>query len=131
MYTFSPIPKTSKKTIRIIGIVIIVTTLFGIGVLVGATVGASSYAFDGKVESKLLSQVKKTLDEKFVFWKASSTLPTDKELEYGMVKGFVDSYKDPYTVFFPPSEAKSFAENVVASVIARITFIAKSYANFF
>ncbi len=118
MYTLSPIPKTPQgatRTIRIIGIIIIITTLFGIGVLVGATVGASSYATDGKIESSLLSQVKTTLDQKFVFWKASSTLPTDKELEYGMIRGFVESYKDPYTIFFPPEEAKSFTENVQGS----------------
>jgi carboxyl-terminal processing protease len=32
-----------------------------------------------------------------------------------MLKGYVESYKDPYTVFFPPKEAKSFAENVKGS----------------
>jgi carboxyl-terminal processing protease len=76
---------------------------------------ADDYASDGKIESTLLKQVKSTIDEKFIFWKASSTLPTPKELEYGMIKGYVESYKDPYTVFFPPVEAKSFSQTVKGS----------------
>jgi carboxyl-terminal processing protease len=32
-----------------------------------------------------------------------------------MIAGYVASFKDPYTVFFPPKEAKSFAENVKGS----------------
>jgi carboxyl-terminal processing protease len=32
-----------------------------------------------------------------------------------MIRGYVESYKDPYTVFFPPKEAKNFAENVKGS----------------
>lgn len=94
---------------------IIGAALFGSGLVMGATLGGSNYAAGGKVESALLREVKDTLDTKFVFWKASSTLPTDKDFEYGMIKGYVDSYKDPYTVFFPPREAKSFTENVQGS----------------
>ena len=40
---------------------------------------------------------------------------TNQELEYGIIKGYVASYKDPYTIFFPPKEAKSFTENVKGS----------------
>lgn len=89
--------------------------LFAAGVLVGASVGATTYGADGKVDSPLLGQVKEILDDKFVFWKASSTLPTSQELEYGIIKGYVDTYEDPYTVFLPPAESKSFAENVQGS----------------
>jgi carboxyl-terminal processing protease len=59
--------------------------------------------------------VRSIIDEKFIMWKASSSLPTSKELEYGMIAGYVSSYKDPYTVFFPPVEAKSFSETVKGS----------------
>ncbi len=105
-----------KRAIRLLGGIIIISTLFGVGVLVGAQItNDSNYAANGKIESPLLSQVKATIDEKFIFWKASSTAPTAKELEYGMIQGYVNSYKDPYTVFFPPVEAKSFAQNVKGS----------------
>ncbi|MDP1718831.1 MAG: S41 family peptidase [bacterium] len=36
----------------------------------------------------------------------------DKDMVYGAVAGLVDSLKDPYTVFFPPVEAKKFEQDV-------------------
>lgn len=105
----------SNKVIRIVLGAVFIGVLFGAGVLVGAALSQSDYGIQKKIESTLLGQVKSNLDEKFIFWKASSTLPTEKELEYGMIEGYVNSYKDPYTVFFPPQKAKSFAENVQGS----------------
>ena len=32
-----------------------------------------------------------------------------------MVSGYVSSFKDPYTAYFPPVEAKTFEENVKGS----------------
>lgn len=83
--------------------------------LAGQAMNERTARTDGKLDSALLSLVQESINTKFVFWKASSTLPTDKELEYGMIQGYVAAYKDPYTVFFPPEEAKSFAENVQGS----------------
>jgi carboxyl-terminal processing protease len=104
-----------NRTARITGIILLVAVLFGAGILVGGAMGTAGERADGKLDSPLLSQVQSALNDKFIFWKASSTLPTDKDLEYGMIKGYVESYKDPYTVFFPPQEAKSFAEDVQGS----------------
>lgn len=107
-----------NSILKSIGIGIFIFGLFSLGFLVGNVVGSTSYAaggIDEKFNSKLLNKVGDVLNEKFVFWKASSTLPTDKDLEYGMIKGYVDSYKDPYTVFFPPEEAKNFSQNVQGS----------------
>ncbi len=115
MNTILSIFNHSKHRARPVTIVLLVTVLFGAGILVGAAMSDRTNKMDGKLDSALLSQVQGALNDKFVFWKASSTLPTDKELEYGMITGYVDSYKDPYTVFFPPQEAKSFAENVQGS----------------
>jgi C-terminal processing protease CtpA/Prc len=108
------VPKsgTKKLIIKSIGIGSIVFALFAVGFLVGNATATKTYAEGSKIESALLDKVQSTIDQKFVFWKSSSTLPTKKELEYGMIAGLVASYKDPYTVFFPPKEAKSFAENV-------------------
>lgn len=106
----------SKKVLRIIGTIIVVLGLLGVGYVIGATMNNDeNYAKDGKIDSVLLSQVKDILDQKFIFWKASSTPPTAKDLEYGMIKGYVEAYKDPYTVFFPPVESKSFSETVKGS----------------
>jgi carboxyl-terminal processing protease len=115
MTTIFTSPHHPKRAARIVGFVLLVAILFGAGVLVGAAMSSYAQRTDGKLDSELLSKVQSTLNEKFVFWKASSTLPTDQEFEYGIIKGYVDSFKDPYTVFFPPQEAKSFAENVQGS----------------
>jgi len=106
---------SGKHRARLIGVVILVIVLFGAGILVGAAMNDRTNRADGKLDSALLSQVQAAINQKFVFWKASSTLPTDKELEYGMIEGYVAAYKDPYTIFFPPTEAKSFTENVQGS----------------
>ncbi len=62
-----------------------------------------------------LDEVKALIDSKFISWKATYTPPTAKELEYGIIRGYVDAYKDPYTVYFPPVEAQQFAQNVKGS----------------
>lgn len=58
------------------------------------------------------------------FWKAwniinekyvpttSSTTPTDQEKVWGAIQGLAASTGDPYTVFFPPVEAKAFDEQI-------------------
>lgn len=56
-----------------------------------------------------------TLDANYVITHASSTLPTTKDRVYGAISGLAASYDDPYTVFFPPEEAKQFADNISGS----------------
>lgn len=110
---------TAKK--RYLAVTIMGLSLFLIGYLVGGKsftqVQAQSVMTLQAVKSGggLLGEVTGILDSKFIHWKASTTLPTEKEKEYGMIKGYVDAYKDPYTVFFPPVQAKSFAQNVKGS----------------
>lgn len=41
--------------------------------------------------------------------------PSDQDKVYGAISGLVASYKDPYTMFFPPKEAKLFNEQVKGS----------------
>lgn len=110
---------SNKNLLRVVSFLAFVGLLFGAGILVGASVGnsvgATTFGADFKLDSPLFQKVMNNIDEKFIFWKSSSTLPTSKELEYGVIKGYVSSYKDPYTVFFPPKEAKSFNENVKGS----------------
>ena len=55
------------------------------------------------------------LDANYVNTHASSTLPTAKERVLGAIQGLAASYGDPYTVFFPPKEAKIFAESIAGS----------------
>jgi len=55
------------------------------------------------------------LDVNFILTHASSTLPTAKDRLFGAISGLATSYGDPYTVFFPPKEAKVFAESISGS----------------
>ena len=55
------------------------------------------------------------LEANYVITHASSTLPTVKDRIYGAISGLASSYGDPYTVFFPPKEAKAFADNISGS----------------
>ncbi len=51
------------------------------------------------------------LDEKLV--NTGSTTPQDKI--WGSIQGLASSYGDPYTVFFPPVESKTFAEDIAGN----------------
>jgi carboxyl-terminal processing protease len=51
----------------------------------------------------------------YVITHASSTLPSAKDRIYGAISGLASSYDDPYTVFFPPEEAKNFADDIAGS----------------
>ncbi len=110
---------TKNFAIKSIAVGTFIFAVFAIGFLIGGamntTVKAQTSFSDIVLNTPLFNSVKDNLDGKFVFWKSSSTLPTSKELEYGMIRGYVESYKDPYTVFFPPVEAKNFAETVKGS----------------
>ena len=55
------------------------------------------------------------LEANYIITHASSTLPSTKERLFGAIEGLASSYDDPYTVFFPPTEAKAFAENISGS----------------
>lgn len=55
------------------------------------------------------------LDANFVQAHASTTLPTTEEKVWGAIKGLTASYKDPYTVFMPPADAKQFQEDIAGN----------------
>ncbi|HEY4501256.1 MAG TPA: S41 family peptidase [Candidatus Paceibacterota bacterium] len=55
------------------------------------------------------------LETQYVITHASSTLPTIQERVFGAIEGLATSYDDPYTVYFPPKEAKAFADNISGS----------------
>src|SRR3990167_9577298 len=55
------------------------------------------------------------LDEKFVGASSTSPKVADQTKIWGAIEGLTDSYGDPYTVFFPPVESKSFEEEISGS----------------
>ena len=52
------------------------------------------------------------LETHYVITHASSTLPSVKERLFGAIQGLTASYGDPYTVYFPPEEAKQFNDSI-------------------
>ncbi len=51
------------------------------------------------------------LDQKFV----ESASTTGQQKVWGSIEGLASSYKDPYTVFFPPVESKMFQEDIAGN----------------
>ena len=105
--------KLISKTLKIA----LVVAIFVGGIFIGKfssagtiTIGPGSSA--SVSENKDLNQfwgVWKLLNEKYPF---KDKIPADNERIYGAISGMVSSFKDPYTMFFPPKEAKMFAEEV-------------------
>ena len=50
-------------------------------------------------------EVWNALNTNYVVTHASSTIPTLQAKEWGAIEGLTASYGDPYTVFFPPTQA--------------------------
>ena len=82
-----------------------------------ATVNAGgTVVFDAGVEGvdfDLFWEVWNLLDEKYVSSAVGTTTKeiTSQEKLYGAIQGLTNSYGDPYTVFFPPKESKTFTED--------------------
>ena len=64
---------------------------------------------------KIISNIKSTIDDRFVNSRPSSTIPNSQDLQYGIISGFVASYGDPYTQYFSPAIAKQFNETLMGS----------------
>ena len=60
----------------------------------------------------LFWQVWNTINDKYVATHGTSTVITSQDRVYGAIKGMVASMGDPYTVFFPPSDAALFKSEI-------------------
>jgi carboxyl-terminal processing protease len=57
----------------------------------------------------------KILDEKFAPTASTTPSISNQDKIWGSISGLASAYGDPYTVFFPPVESKSFAEEISGS----------------
>lgn len=98
------------------GVLVAVALAFGAGLYAGHVGGPAVAAQSGTAAADLAQfwRVWELLDEHFIET-ASSTRPTDQEKIFGAIKGLTESYGDPYTVFFPPEDAKEFNEEISGS----------------
>jgi len=117
-----------RATSRSVAFALVAAIAFGIGLLFGSSGTATSVVShvpflgdnldatpDPSVDLGDFWKAWNALDANYVNTHASSTLPTAKERILGAIEGLAASYGDPYTVFFPPKEAKAFAESIAGS----------------
>jgi carboxyl-terminal processing protease len=114
----------SKLFVRILYVVISLFIIGGIFFL-GFYFGYSHRPEIDKVTSIINKDVQvKTIADFNPFWKAWNVLNdksiyknniNDQERVWGAISGLASSLGDPYTVFFPPKENKTFAEEIKGS----------------
>lgn len=108
-----------KGSLRSIGIPVLVIAAF----FVGTYVGHSSQSEASKIQGVINKEVPSDLAEVDFepFWKAWNTINekypsasdvSSQERVWGAIAGLASSLGDPYTAFFPPSEAKDLADEL-------------------
>jgi carboxyl-terminal processing protease len=104
-----------KKFVQIMIVLPVVVLAFFLGIYAGGDKGPSGAPQAASAASSISSS------EFAPFWKAWNVLnekyvgnstTTDAQKIYGAIEGLAASYNDPYTVFFPPVEAKTFMEEI-------------------
>lgn len=113
--------KILKNLSYVIISVVIIGTILGIGIYLG-------YSHRPEID-KISSVINKepqveTSADFSAFWKAWNILSeksiyakevSDQDRVWGAIEGLASSLDDPYTVFFPPEENKSFSEEILGS----------------
>jgi len=104
-----------KKIIPITVVIFLTGVTFGLGFYFGDNQNREALSVNN-VDNK--DSVLKTTSANFNnFWKVWNLLDekyvspnevSNQEKVWGAIQGLTASYKDPYTVFMPPTEAKSF-----------------------
>ncbi len=111
---------------------VIVTLLLVVGAFVsGFYTGKNNLPAESKISTIINKDDTSSSQVDFApFWKAwniinekylpsSSTTPEkvdDQTRVYGAISGMVSSLGDPYTIFFPPAESKSFNEEISGTI---------------
>jgi carboxyl-terminal processing protease len=115
---------TSTK-LKAVGVLSALVIAFGGGIYYGVShrldanaqttvvVGAATQPTD--VDMTQFWNAYQLLNQNFVVTHASSTFPDKQKQVYGAIAGLASSFGDPYTVFFPPSDAKVFQEDIAGS----------------
>ncbi|HVY72897.1 MAG TPA: S41 family peptidase, partial [Candidatus Paceibacterota bacterium] len=111
---------TSQKW-KAAGVIIALLAAFYIGTIVReqSAFAQVTHAITGQAPAGIdMSQfwaAYQILNENFVVTHASSTFPNQQDQIYGAIAGLTSSFGDPYTTFFPPSDAQVFQEDIAGS----------------
>lgn len=125
---FEPRHPGRSVALRGVSFALVAAFAFGAGVMIGNTGSAAAVIThiplvgdgldatpDQSVDFTDFWKAWNALNANYVSTHASSTLPSAQERLFGAMEGLAASYGDPYTVFFPPKEAKQFAETISGS----------------
>lgn len=118
-------PRRSNRMLRM-GVTLAAVLVIGFvgGLTVGANGGQKVLANvpllgdgldatpDAKLDFSDFWKVYNVLQSRFVQTHSSTTPVTPQSQVYGAIQGLVAAYGDPYTVFFPPAEAKDFNDQI-------------------
>ena len=111
-----------NKFTKILTVTLLVGGFFVLGLYIGG-----SQSLRGNRVTAFLSSNDASAQEQInlaPFWKAWNTIDqkypdadkvTEEKRLYGAIKGLMSSLDDPYSVFFPPEEAKEFNEEIAGS----------------
>jgi carboxyl-terminal processing protease len=113
------------KVIRFVGLTLLVLVVFVVGAYAGTKQSVAEILNPKQAELSAISKDNLSNADLSQFWYVWNLLnqkypfksqePESKDKVYGAISGLVSSYKDPYTVFFPPQEAKLFSDQVKGS----------------
>ncbi|MCX6701708.1 MAG: S41 family peptidase [Candidatus Zambryskibacteria bacterium] len=112
-----------KYRAYIFAIILVVLGIFFVGFYVGktnqsekdkiASILNTNAGVGEKIDFAPFWKAWEVINDKYVSTSASTTPKTnDQARVYGAIEGMVASLGDPYTIFFPPVESKSFNEEI-------------------
>jgi len=110
-----------QKFIPIIIAVVLIGVTFGAGFYIGKNQKRTSETVVNVINKDGSETTKADFDD---FWRVWNILGekyvdqgeiTDQDKVWGAIQGLASSYKDPYTVFMPPSESEMFNEDIQGS----------------
>jgi carboxyl-terminal processing protease len=99
-------------------IVLALVLAFFVGAMIGGRGAGIAPTFAGPeappehVDLAPLWKAWRLLDEKHV---SATTTGSNEDRVWGLISGLANSYDDPYTVFLPPRESRSFEEDIAGS----------------
>ena len=104
--------KENSNGARVFGILMITVVSFCVGIIFGRYIAPTgtdilSFTTSKKVDIGLFWNVWDILEDRYV----EKDVVSEEDMVYGAIKGLVDSYGDPATVFLTPKETESFNDS--------------------
>jgi carboxyl-terminal processing protease len=126
--TTAPVNAPQRRSRRTLRMGALFALILAVGFMGGLTVGAAGGdrvlanipllgdGLDSTPDPSLnfndFWKVYNVLQDRFVQTHGTTTEATSKDKVYAAIQGLVTAYGDPYTVFFPPEQAKMFQESI-------------------